>query len=83
MNKHIKKQAKVTLTDIITKKHVQGNDSSLSDLWWPFHNSLMNLRRTFPEGSIQRGLTAFAKSAEEIQVAELLDLAAGTCVYLK
>ena len=75
-NKLIQKLAKQTLDDYINAAFVP-EDPALNDLWWPFHNSVDHIVKTFPDSALQRGLAAFTKGVVAIQSSEILDLAAG------
>ena len=80
--KSIKRQAKICLNNLQSKKYEQ-EDPALQSVWQPFINALKQTK-SLPDGGVQRGLLAFYDGTD-FQNADLLDLAAGicNCLFLK
>ena len=73
-NKAIKRQAKISLNNILDKNY-ETNDAELKDMWAPFVEALENTK-LLPDGAVKRGLMAYSDGSK-LHSTDLIDLAAG------
>ena len=73
-NKAIKRQAKISLNNILNK-NFETNDVVLQEMWTPFVEAIENTK-LLPDGAVKRGLMAYCDGSK-LHSADLIDLAAG------